>query len=111
MPLPNPFRWLKGRRLRDRAMAVLMPATGRPWSGRVLLLDFPARPRTRQGEGLPPHPQLHPAFVAQHPRFRSHLESFLPLRGIMEKIPLSDARPGEPTWLNTWFQGSDAVAL
>ncbi len=111
MPLPNPLQWLKGRRLRDRLMGALMPATGRPWSGRLLLLDFPARPRMRQGGDLPPHPQLHKAFVAQQPRFRAHLESFLPLRGIMEKIPLTGAAPGEPMWLNTWFQGFDAVAL
>ena len=111
MPLPSPFQWLKGRRLRDRAMAFFMPATGRPWSGRLLLVDFPARPRTRQGEGLPPHPLLHPAFVAQHPRFRAHLESFLTLRGSMEKISRTDAEPGQPNWINTWFQGFDAVAL
>jgi hypothetical protein len=73
-------------------------------------LEYPVNPRPRWGYDHPPHPELARLIGSGRDRYAERLRSLLPLVEELAQIPFeSDGR--EPRWLNTYFQGLDAVSL
>jgi hypothetical protein len=80
-------------------------------SDRLIEIDYPVRPRVRHGWDRPPHPQLHALLAAHEDRYRTTLQSFLPLHPTLRRIPLHQAEPGQPHWVNDYFPAFDAISL
>ena len=80
-------------------------------SGRLIEIDYPVRPKVRHGWDRPPHPQLLALLAAHEDRYRTTLQSFLPLHSALRRITLQQIEPGQPYWLNGYFPTFDAISL
>lgn len=75
--------------------------------------DYPVRPRTRWGHGLPAHPQLSRELEGRRADFSALLHGFRAHRDVLHAVPHA-RNPDDPTrpfWDNIWFSTLDAASL
>lgn len=79
---------------------------------RVVVTDFPVRPRVRFGWDLPPNPHLATRLHERDDRYAETLSAFLPLLPSLAEISLQPSADAEqPHWMNLSFNAADAIAL
>lgn len=81
-----------------------------PASGRLLEVEYPVHPASRWGYQRPAHPELEKLIDAGRERYAETLRSMLPFVDELAEIEF-DPNGREPSWLNGYFQGLDAVSL
>jgi len=78
----------------------------------AILLDYPVKAIPRYGNGKPPHPKLYEIINKNRNAYKRALKSFLSFKEYLLKIPTESAdNSQEPSWINGWLPGLDAVAL
>ncbi|WP_376091277.1 class I SAM-dependent methyltransferase [Roseomonas sp. CCTCC AB2023176] len=80
-------------------------------AGKLIEMDYAVRPRSRHGWGRPPHAQLLAGLRRGNERYKTVLESFLPLVDQAAEIAAGPGESGQPHWLNDWFPAFDAISL
>lgn len=77
-----------------------------------IYLDYPVKAIPRYGYNRPPHPELTAIIAEQREQYKKKLLEFLRFTGNLLEIPLyQPSASSEPSWLNPWLSGLDAVAL
>jgi len=79
-----------------------------------VVLDYPISPRPRYGFGKPPHPALYGIFDGFRQGYVERLRLFLGMADFLREIakaPAGGQMAAEPTFLNNYFLGLDAIAL
>ncbi len=77
-----------------------------------IFLDYRVDPVPRYGYGKPAHPELTRILVENESRYVETLKGFLGYRDDLLRIPLRQPKGAtEPSWINKWFEGLDALAL
>jgi hypothetical protein len=80
-------------------------------ANKILVLDYPVRPRSRCRLDETPTGPLADRIAAGQSNYRDALAKFLPLRQSLAAIPATSAHPTEPHWLNGWIPAFDAISL
>ncbi|HMN39173.1 MAG TPA: class I SAM-dependent methyltransferase [Hyphomicrobium sp.] len=78
---------------------------------RVILLDYPIRPRKRSYEDTIAGKELISLFSEHEPRYRQLLQDIASYGQDLRAIGVSDARPMEPNWVNGWLPGLDSALI
>lgn len=79
-------------------------------NGQGARFEYPVHPAARWGYDRAAHPELEQIIEAGRERYAAHLHSMLPFVDELAMIEF-EARGREPSWLNGYFQGLDAVTL
>ncbi len=87
-----------------------------PWNPhhrhRLLLDCAPsALHQPRWGYGRPPHRRIFELMAAHHERYASELQTLLPFREDLLRIPLHAGSEEELCWINAWLPGLDIITL
>ena len=80
--------------------------------GYAILLEYPIDPVPRWGRDKPPHPELDAVIRRNMDRYAEHLRAFAAYGDNFSAIAGEDGNdPREPTFLNNFFSGLDAISL
>lgn len=78
---------------------------------KLLLLDYPFKPKPRYGYKRSSHQQLLELIKKNKTEYEQILKNFLKFKDKLLKIPLTSQQSSVPYWLNGWLPGLDFVAL
>jgi hypothetical protein len=73
--------------------------------------EYPLDVRSRYGYTRPPHQAVNELLASRRDDYARRLADFDQHIRLLERIPAHPTSPGEPYWVNEWFNGLDAVAL
>lgn len=77
----------------------------------LIFLDYKVNPTPRYGYGKPPHPVLYEIINENRGAYKLLLSEFLRYTDQLVQIPLAPGGDEEPSWINGFLPGLDAVAL
>jgi len=90
----------------------LLSAVKKITGNQPILLDFPVNPTPRYGYGKPPHPKLYEIINRNRNAYKNTLGNFLRFKENFLNIPLkNENNTKDPSWVNEFFTGLDAVTL
>ena len=97
---------------RARVPQFLLSAVKKITGNQPILLDFPVNPTPRYGYGKPPHPKLYEIINRNRNAYKNTLGNFLRFKENFLNIPLkNENNTKDPSWVNEFFTGLDAVTL
>lgn len=76
-----------------------------------ITLDYLPEGRPRYGHGKPSHKVLYEIIKKKREIFEKHLKHFIEYKQRFLRIEKKGASSSEPSWINEWIPGLDAVAL